>query len=249
MLLAGVTSLAFAQQSPPASPPAAAAPASPVPLPPVVVTGNPLGSDLFEMVPPVSTLEGPRLEQNRQPTLGEMLNTLPGVNSTYFGPNASRPVIRGFEGDRIRILQNGIGILDASATSPDHAVPVDTLTVKRVEVVRGPATLLYGPSALGGVVNVIDNRIPDAALEGVTGGVDFHYASPSNERGGAVTSDVGTGGLVLHGEYSKVRTDDLKIPGFARSPQLRAMDPRPPDEEHFGTLPNSASDTTAPSGP
>jgi iron complex outermembrane receptor protein len=217
---------------------------APIQLPRVVVTGNPLGSDLFEMIPPVSTLEGERLQQNRQPTLGEMLSGLPGVNSTYYGPNASRPVIRGFDGDRIRILQNGTGTIDASGTSVDHAVSVDTLTVKRVEVVRGPATLLYGPTALGGVVNVIDGRIPDARVEGATGAVDLRYASPASERAVAAASDVGTSqGLVLHGDVFKVRTDDLKIPDFARSARLRELDPLPSDEEPRGTLPNSASDT------
>ncbi len=174
---------------------AAQTPQAPTVLPPVVVTGNPLGSDLFEMIPPVSTLEGNRLERNRQPTLGEMLSGLPGVNSTYYGPNASRPVIRGFDGDRIRILQNGTGTIDASGTSVDHAVSVDTLTVKRVEVVRGPATLLYGPTALGGVVNVIDGRIPDTRVDGATGAVDLRYASPARERAVGATSDVGTSGI------------------------------------------------------
>jgi len=223
---------------------AAQTPQAPTVLPPVVVTGNPLGSDLFEMIPPVSTLEGNRLERNRQPTLGEMLSGLPGVNSTYYGPNASRPVIRGFDGDRIRILQNGTGTIDASGTSVDHAVSVDTLTVKRVEVVRGPATLLYGPTALGGVVNVIDGRIPDTRVDGATGAVDLRYASPARERAVGATSDVGTSqGFVLHGDAFKVRTDDLRIPDFARSSRLRELDPRPPEEEPRGTLPNSASDT------
>jgi len=208
------------------------------------VTGNPLGSDLFEMIPPVSTLEGDRLERNRQATLGEMLSGLAGVSFTYYGPNASRPVIRGFDGDRIRILQNGTGTIDASGTSVDPAVSIDTLTVKRVEVVRGPATLLYGPTALGGVVNVIDGRIPDTRVDGATGAVDLRYASPANERAGALTSDVRTSqGFVLHGDVFKQRTEDLKIPDFARSARLLELDPLPPDEEPRERLPNSASDT------
>ncbi len=245
--LAVALSLSFAQSALAqfVAAPATAAQAPVAALPGIVVTGNPLGSDLIDMVPAVSTLSGPRLEQARQPTLGEMLTGIPGVNSSYYGPNASRPVIRGLDGDRIRILQNGIGTIDASGTSVDHAVSVDTLTIKRVEVIRGPATLLYGTSALGGVVNVIDGRIPSGPVEGVTGALDTRYASPSNERSVAAYADAGTPqGIVLHADGFKTRTDDLRIPGFARSSRLRALEPLAPGEqEAYGRLPNSASDT------
>ena len=126
----------------------------------VVVTANPLGSDLNDMVAPVSTLGGDALAVRQASTLGETLNSLPGVTSTYFGPNASRPIIRGLDGDRIKVLQNGGSTLDASTLSYDHAVPIDPLVAEKIEVVRGPAALMYGGSAIGGVVNVIDNRIP-----------------------------------------------------------------------------------------
>ncbi|MFZ1548209.1 MAG: Plug domain-containing protein, partial [Candidatus Nitrotoga sp.] len=96
-------------------------------LPPVVVTANPLGSALFDLVSPVSVLSGKELSFRQESTLGETLSKLPGISSTYFGPNASRPVIRGLDGDRIRIMQNGVGTLDVSALSPDHATAVDPL--------------------------------------------------------------------------------------------------------------------------
>jgi iron complex outermembrane receptor protein len=212
-------------------------------VPPVFVTGNPLGSDLFDMVPPISVLSGERLQLNLQPTLGEIVNTLVGINSSYYGPNASRPVIRGLEGDRVQILQNGLASFDASGTSVDHAVAIDTLTVRRIEVVRGPATLLYGPTAIGGVVNVIDTRIPSVKVDGVTGGADLRYASPATERAGSGFVELGTEqGFQLHVDGFKRLTDDLKIPGYADSPQLRAT--LPPDAQGpFGTLPNSASDS------
>jgi iron complex outermembrane receptor protein len=92
--------------------------------------------------------------------LGETLNQLPGVSSTYFGPNASRPIIRGLDGDRIRVLSNSGASTDVSSLSYDHAVPMDVLSTERIEVLRGPSALQYGGSAMGGVVNVIDNRIP-----------------------------------------------------------------------------------------
>ena len=96
--------------------------------------------------------------------MGETLDGTPGVSSTYFGPNASRPIIRGLDGDRIRILQNSGASIDASGLSYDHAVPSDPLSMERIEVLRGPGALMYGGNAVGGVVNVIDNRIPREAL-------------------------------------------------------------------------------------
>ncbi len=107
----------------------------PTQLPPVVVTGNPLGSELFDLVTPTSVLFGQDLMLLRRSTLGETLSELPGVSSTYFGPNSSRPVIRGLDSDRIRILQNGNGTLDASSLSYDQAVAVDPLVIERAEVV------------------------------------------------------------------------------------------------------------------
>ncbi|MEN3351921.1 MAG: iron complex outerrane recepter protein [Betaproteobacteria bacterium] len=191
-------------------------------LPSVVVTGNPLGSDLFELVQPTSTLSGEVLLLNRSSTLGETLSNLPGVNSTYFGPNASRPVIRGFDGDRVRIMQNGVGTLDVSALSPDHAVTVDPLIIQRAEVVRGPATLLYGGNAIGGVVNLLDNRIPQNPISGFQGNVEGRFGGAANERGGAAILEGGNGKVALHADGYGRETDDLKIPGFARSQRLRA---------------------------
>lgn len=218
-----------------------AALAQTVRLPEVIVTGNPLGSDLIDMVPPAAALSGDRLFRLQQPTLGEIVADLPGLTATYYGPNASRPVIRGLDGERVRILQNGLGTLDASGTSVDHAVALDPLSASRIEVVRGPATLLYGPSAIGGVVNVIDNRIPSEALDGVRGGVDLRYASPARERAVAGQIEAGPGGgLALHVDGFRRKTDDLRIPGFAWSARRReALG----EEGPSGTLPNSASDS------
>ena len=212
-------------------------------LPPVAVTANPLGSELNDMIPPVSVLAAESLMLRMEPTLGELVGSLVGVASSYYGPNASRPVIRGFDGDRLRILQNGVGSIDASGTSVDHAVALDTLTTRRVEVVRGPGTLLYGPNALGGVVNVIDGKIPVDAPEGVSGGVEWRRSSPATERSESAAVDVGfANGLALHVDGFRRKTSDLRIPGFARSARLRETEPLPPgEEEPRGRLVNSAS--------
>ena len=107
-----------------------------------------------------SVVSGEELTRDLRPTIGETLAHQPGVSATSFGPNASRPVLRGFQGERVRVLTDGIGSLDASSTSVDHAVAINPLTADRIEVLRGPSALLFGSSAIGGVVNVIDARIP-----------------------------------------------------------------------------------------
>ena len=216
----------------------------------VVVTASPLGRTLFEQAQPVSILSGERLTLALQPTLGETLSGTPGVTSSYFGPAASRPVIRGLDADRIRILQNGSNTIDASATSVDHAVSFDPVSVESIEVVRGPATLLYGPNAIGGVVNVLDRRIPDVRIGlPVRGSVEGRYGSVNAERGGAFTLEGGVGGFNWHLEGYKRATDELRIPGFARSERVRRLDPLPAGEkEARDVLPNSDLRTEGLSG-
>ncbi len=208
-----------------------------------VITGTPLSRTLFELATPVSVLSDQELAIRTQSTLGETVAALPGVSSTYYGPNASRPVIRGLDGDHIRVLENGIGLIDASATSVDHAVSSDPLTIRRVEVVRGPATLLYGSSAVGGAVNVINNRIPDERItSSVTGAIEGRYGSADNSTSGSGIIEGGAGNFAYHLDGFTRSTSDLSIPGFARSERLRASDPLPPGTmEARDFLPNSAS--------
>ncbi|MBA3848854.1 MAG: TonB-dependent receptor [Opitutus sp.] len=235
--------VASAQTNPPS-------PASePVNLEEFVVTGNPLGRAQDEVAQPTSVLAGQRLTLARQVTIGDTLAGEPGISSSSFGPGASRPVIRGLGGDRVRVLQGGIGTLDASVVSPDHAVSVDPLLIDRIEIVRGPATLLYGGSAIGGVVNVIDARIPEElparAREGRT---EVRLGGAANERAaaGLVTGKAGQFAWRLDG-FTR-RTDDVQIPGLLESDALRAAreaagapgGARPVS----GYLPNSATDTS-----
>lgn len=210
-------------------------------LPPVVVTGNPLGSELFDLAAPITVLGGEKLRQQLQPTLGETLANEPGISSTYFGPNASRPVIRGLDGERLRILQNGVINLDASGASVDHNVSLDPLLVDRIEIIRGPAAVFYGTSAIGGVVNVIDGRIAtERVLQGVSGTFDARHGSNNDEKAGAGRIEIGLpNGWNLHFDAFSRETGDLRIPGANVSTRKQAIEPARPVT--FGTLPNSAS--------
>lgn len=208
-------------------------------LAPVPVTANPLGVGSDKLVVPVSTLSGRELSINRESTLGETLKNTPGVSATYFGPNASRPIIRGLDGERVRIMQNGVGILDASSLSFDHAVALDPLIIEQVDVVRGPAALLYGGSAVGGVVNAIDHRIPQEKLEGITGRGEARFGGAEDQKSGAIVLDAGNGIFAVHADAYERKTNDMDIPGYAVSSRKSRADGTP--RENRGRLVNSAS--------
>ena len=198
----------------------------------LVVSAGPTTLRRSEAYQPTSVVTQRDLVTRAEATLGETLSGEPGVSSTYFGPGASRPIVRGLGGDRVRVLQSGIGVGDASNTSPDHAVAIDTRSADRIEVVRGPATLLYGSSAVGGVVNVLDSKIartlPTAALEGFVEGLG---GSVSNEKTGSGSLTGTVGRLVFHGSGIFRSTDDYSIPGFA---EAEHDDEGEEHEEHAG---------------
>lgn len=179
-------------------------------LPEVTVTGNPLGAT--DLIAPAASYSGAGLLLRSQTTLGETLGNTPGVASTYFGPNASRPIIRGLDGDRVKVLNNSGSLLDVSSLSFDHAVSADPITIERVEVLRGPGALLYGGNAIGGVVNLIDNRIPREPLQGVTGRADLGLASGNREKGGGLLVEGGNGRIGLHADVFGRATEDVRVP-------------------------------------
>ena len=193
-----------------------------VDLQPQVITANPLGSN--QLASPATVLDGDDLTLQQKSSLGETLNKQPGVSSSYFGPGASRPIIRGQDGDRIRILRNGVGALDASSLSYDHAVPLDPVNVERIEIVRGPAALLYGGSAIGGVVNTFDNRIPTEAIEGIHGAGELRYGGADTTRSSAGKLEAGNGQFALHIDANAREFNDLRIPGYARTSEQRASE-------------------------
>ncbi|MDM4765119.1 TonB-dependent receptor [Pelomonas sp. SE-A7] len=181
----------------------------------VTVTGNPLRSN--EAPGQLRSLAGDDLTLQRGTSLGDTLSGLSGVGSSYFGPNANRPTIRGLDGDRVRLMSNSGASVDASSLSFDHAVPIDPLVIERVEVLRGASALLYGGNALGGVVNTLDNRIPrqrQAELSGVT---EFRLGGANGERSAAAVLDGGAGDWAWHADLAGRRTSDLRVPRFTDS--------------------------------
>ena len=156
--------------------------------------------------------------------LGDLLTKVPGVSATSFSPGASRPILRGLDGERVRVLFDSLGTADVANTSADHATTISPLTTTRVEILRGPAALLFGSQAVGGVVNVLDRRIPTQLPEG---GLTFDAltavdsANGMRTAGASIDASVGES-VVFHLDGSFRETDDVEIPGFQLSDVLRA---------------------------
>ncbi|MEP2989572.1 MAG: TonB-dependent receptor [Parasphingorhabdus sp.] len=180
--------------------------------------------DQLDILAGTSALTGDELAENLRGQIGDTLTKLPGVSTTSFAPGSSRPVLRGFQGPRVRVLTDGIGSLDAAASSVDHATPIDPLTAQRIEVLRGPAVLLFGGDAIGGAVNVIDKRIPrDVPDEPIHIDALAGFGSAADDWSAAGSVDVPlTKKLVFHVDGSFRDTDDVRIPGFVVAPELRA---------------------------
>lgn len=183
------------------------------------------------------------LQLKIQPSLGDTLMWEPGITSSSFGPGSSRPVIRGFGGDRVRMLSDGVGTGDISQTSPDHAVTAESLLSEEIEILRGPATLEFGGSAIGGVVNVKSKAIPrHPPAKGYEGLSSVRYESVSQERTGVAALTVGDSRHALQFNLLRSVSDDYAIPGKAR------LNPRDPASNPEGTLPNSWTDRFTASG-
>lgn len=167
----------------------------------------------LDMAHPVSVMSGEDLALKTEPTIGETLKSLPGVHSNYYGPVAASPVIRGLDGPRVKLLSNGLDTGDVSRVGPDHAITADAITTEQIEVLRGPATLLYGSGAIGGVVNVVDNRIP-RQLRAPQTIVDSRFNSVSDETSLALTHDGSADQLAWHFDSFDRQSNDHDVPTF-----------------------------------
>ena len=179
----------------------------------------------FNLLAGTSVLTGDDLTRETRPQIGDILTKLPGVSTTSFTPGASRPVLRGLQGPRVLVLNDGLGTIDVSTTSPDHGVSVDPLLLDRIEVLRGPAVLLFGGGAIGGAVNTIDKRIPRGVPD-----EDFHFdvltnfATAANEFSSSGSLDVPiTSNFVIHADGSYTNSDNLSIGGDLLTPELQAQ--------------------------
>jgi len=217
----------------------------------VVVTATPLGRTVEELAQPTTILRGEELAKKQSTSIGEMLSQEPGMSSTYFGPVSSRPVIRGQYGERVRVLINGLDSLDASALSEDHQTTVDGLLADRIEIVRGPATLLYGSGAAGGLVNVVDTRFIEQPIDKpFSAGVAIGADSAVGNRDAAVRSHFGSESIAFSVDYFTRSTDNIEIPGFAESAALIAAEEaegggvEEGEEEAFGVVENTDSETS-----
>jgi iron complex outermembrane receptor protein len=176
------------------------------------VTVSPTGHDSFESYQPVAVLAGEERDQNLAGSLGDTLGAQVGVNVRAFGSGPARPVVRGLDGDRVLVLENGARTGDLSSQSGDHGVAVDPAQATRIEVVRGPATLLYGSNAIGGVVNLISDEIPNKPVHGATGALTAQVGTVNDEGGVAGNASFGNGSWAFRVNGTARRTSDYETP-------------------------------------
>ncbi|MFL9927381.1 TonB-dependent receptor [Herbaspirillum lusitanum] len=231
---------AHAQTTPPtseaSSEASANAAAAPV-LRPIVVTANPFESEEnAQILTPAKVLAGDELRNKLGNSLGETLSQELGVSASAFGAGASRPIIRGMEGPRVMILQNGMPVSDVSTVSNDHAVATEGATARQIEILRGPAALLYGSGAIGGLVNVVNDRIPTLLLPRLTGEVEGRYGTVDGQKNGSFSLDGSAGQIGYHLDGNYRDTDNYKIPGNARQGDASSAS---------GRLPNSFTHETS----
>lgn len=187
----------------------------------VTVTGMPMG--VADMAAPASVLDGEVWTLRRAATLGESLSGEPGIQATHFGAGASRPIIRGMDGPRIGVLANGMELHDASTISPDHAVTTEPLLATQVEILRGPAALVHG-GAVGGVVNVVDQKIPTAVpANGIQGSAEVRLGTAASERAGVFGLTGGQGPLAVRIEAASRRAGDYRVGSGWRNDHQEAL--------------------------
>lgn len=212
----------------------------------IVVTAAPYAVSLDTATTSIDIVGRDELDVAPPAGLGDTLAGLPGLRSTSFGPGASRPVVRGLAGPRVLVLNNGVGLIDASALSPDHQVASDPGEAQRIEVLRGPAALLYGGSAIGGVVNVIDDRIarklPARPISG-----RLNASASSVDDGRAISGSVAwaTGPLVFTVDGVHRQSEDYEIPAYPESRRLLAEEGETPEQPYPERLENTAVDLDA----
>ena len=179
-----------------------------------LIVSTPMQDTIASSATPVTVLHDDNLRMKAGSTIGETIQNELGVHGQSFGPGVGLPVIRGQDGPRVRIMTNGLGTNDASQNSPDHASIAVPLNAERIEILRGPATLLYGSGAIGGVVNVIDNRIPEEILE-TAATVEQKYNTATNSRQTALKFEGGKSKFAYHFDGYFQKNNDIEVGGDA----------------------------------
>jgi iron complex outermembrane receptor protein len=190
----------------------------------IPITANPFSLSSGEMVHPVQIMNGVYLQNNKSSSLGSMLDSVPGVSNGSWGDNVGRPVIRGMDRNRVKILNNGMQVKDVSNVAGDHAISLDSLSSEQIEIVKGPETILYGGGAIGGVVNIIDYRIHPEFVEGVMGKYSASYGGANSASASSMLVDIGSDNLMFHLDLYNRNAKGLKIPGFSVSKKLADSD-------------------------
>lgn len=198
------------------------------------VVADPLGDVDTHFIQPTQILDKNQLKSRSIQNIGEAVSRELGVTSSDFGAGSGRPVIRGLSGGRIKIMENNIGTMDASTISADHGVSTEPVFAEQIEILRGPATLLYGSGASGGLVNVVNHRIPERMPDGLEGNAIIQYETVNKGRTGAASVNAGDSNLAMHLSGMLRDTSDYKIPGEA---ELHYDDEDDHDEdEHSETM-------------
>lgn len=217
----------------------------------IIITASPLDRSIDEAITGQSILAGDDLQDRLAGTIGETLKLEPGVSSTSFGAGASRPIIRGQGGDRVRVLTNGVGSIDASSASPDHAVAVEPAQAERIEVVRGAALLRYGSSGSGGIVNVIDGRIPTEMPDGQTdASIRIGASSVDSGAEAAASIDQRAGNFVFHldGTFREAQDYNIPVEGESRAQLAEEGEDVPDDFDENRRLDNSFVESSSITG-
>jgi iron complex outermembrane receptor protein len=217
----------------------------------LVVTASPLRPGSEDVVQPVTVLAGEDLDAKKAGTLGETVAREVGVQSSFFGAGVGRPIVRGQEGARVQVLEGGLSSMDVSTVSADHAVSIEPFLADQIEILKGPAALLYGSGAIGGAVNVVDGRIPELLPEtAISGRAELRGNSGADERTGMARVDGGGGHWAWHADAFRREASDYDIPGFAESAAAHEGEHDGEEEEEheeelgaFGRLPNSSLET------
>lgn len=191
------------------------APEAPVVLEKVTVQASAFKRNPDDLVQPVQVIQGKELDRKRKATLGELLEGEPGVASSDFGPGVGRPIIRGQAGPRVLILENGLSTMDAATVSTDHAVALDPAHAEQVEIIKGPATLIYGSAASAGVVNVVDSRLPDAVTAGLASNGELSYGDNGSDVNTRLEAGYGLGNNQFHADFASRHATLFSIPGTA----------------------------------